>query len=351
MKTSTPLKSEKNKSKAAETSGEKRKAHEMSKSEEEPEVEDDVEDGELTDIHEGHQELLLQLANTRSDIDKDPQGKAISEDLIPILEDWWQNYFPPEKITDILQKVKRPKNASCLIPTMINPDVFRRLPKRVKDADTTLQYIGNVIYKAGGLMVQSWAMLMEAEAGLIPMISGEADPDEDQDSIVALPSGFKLNLTALCKDLSIAVQIMGMAAVQIGQRRSDLKSSLDEQFHPLCDKTHPVHQHLFPTDLQKEIDDISKLNKITKKIVKKKKPGFQKGCADYNQHPYFLGNGFRGNRGYFRAHFAHHTGARFWGRGRRRSFNFNRTYNNNQNAPQRRNNENRSSSEQLSHQK
>ncbi len=154
---------------------------------------------------------------------------------------------------------------------MINLDVFHRLLKCVKDADTTLRYIGNMICKAGGLTVQTWATLMEAEARLIQMVSREIDPDVNQDLIVALPSGFKLNLMTLCKDLSITVQIMGMAAIQISQRcRSDLKSSLDEQFTLLCDKTHPVQQHLFPTDLQKEIDDISKLNKITKKIIKKK---------------------------------------------------------------------------------
>ncbi len=73
----------------------------------------------------------------------------------------------------MLQCAHRPENVPCLIPTIINPDVFRHFPKKVKDSDTMLCYIENVIYKAGDPAVQTWAALVEAEAGLLEMMTGE----------------------------------------------------------------------------------------------------------------------------------------------------------------------------------
>ncbi len=79
-----------------------------------------------------------------------------------------------------------------------------------------------------------------------------------------------------------------------------------------CATKHPVHQHLFPMDLQKETDDISKLNRLTKKIIiKKKKMSFQRSRPEFGQYSSFLGDNYQGGRGFFRACFAHHARPRF----------------------------------------
>ncbi len=74
--------------------------------------------------------------------------------------------MPPEKITETLDQARCPENATCLIPASINPEMFRHMPKYLKDADTGLRYIRNAIYKAGGPAATVWAQLIEAESAL-----------------------------------------------------------------------------------------------------------------------------------------------------------------------------------------
>ncbi len=129
---------------------------------------------------------------------------------------------------------------------------------------------------------------------------------DDEDALLGLPSDLVINIAEMRRALTMILRILGLAAVQIGHGwRSDLKKFLDSEFHPLCDKSHPVKQHLFPDDLQKEIDDISKLNKLAKKVSKKKK--FSSKPNAQNNH--FLGRASYGNNPRF-------FKARFTGQGR-----------------------------------
>ncbi len=180
-------------------------------------------------------------------------------------------------------------------PNKDHAELFQRLPKHLWDTDITLRYISNAIYKAGGSAVHAWSTLIKVEATLLTARK-ESVPEEEQkdligeDVILEIPNGMLLNILDLRKAMSITVKILGLVVVQVGQkRRLDLKALLDKDHHLLCDKTQPVKEFLFPTVLQKEIDNIITINKLAKKVSKKRKQqGKKHFCGTTCQHSNFL---------------------------------------------------------------
>ena len=115
------------------------------------------------------------------------------------------------------------------------------------------------------------------------------------EAVVTVAEDMDLNLSDMKSFLDTTIRLLGMANVQLVQkRRLDLHPSIQPQFKSLCTNAHPFNHLMFGSSVKTSVDDVTKLNKIANTVTstpKSKKQQFK----GYN--PYFAQQCFLGKRG------------------------------------------------------
>ncbi|XP_020902180.1 uncharacterized protein LOC110240703 [Exaiptasia diaphana] len=136
---------------------------------------------------------------------------------------------------DLLNKYQKPKNCGNLISPKVNKAVWLQLKTDTKNGDHAMQ-------KAQKFLIHSTYALLEG----CQKASDDLRTTLHVHALVLLLSGNR--------ELNI-------------RRRELLKPDLNARYAALCNPTTPITSELFGDDVSKEIDDLSKANKLGKKLA------------------------------------------------------------------------------------
>lgn len=209
-------------------------------------VDNYLNDGGSDDKSTGFDALIDEFCIT------DKPGPAIHEKLAAMVKELLVGKLPKTKLEELLGKYPRPENCPLLVSPKVNKAVWNQLRQNTRTSDKAMQ-------KAQQCFIASTCAMIHA---------CEKAKDDIKTSlthalVLALAGNHELNL----------------------RRREQLRPELNSQFASLCNATTPISSELFGDDLSKEIDEVAKANKLSKKILGGKKPN-RKGY-----HPYLTSSG------------------------------------------------------------
>ena len=149
------------------------------------------------------------------------QGPKVTDDLtrdpiLPVLSNildiWFRSIFTNEEIRAKLLLACQPSNATALKPIMINKEVYRPLSRDDKERHRPLKCVANAVCKGSQPLVSAWCALTQAESKI-------QEFEKHQNSVnLPLPDGSVLPVTEIVGWLDLALQLLGIANVQISQK-------------------------------------------------------------------------------------------------------------------------------------
>ena len=196
----------------------------------------------------------------------------IDDDLVKIIDGLINDKLPKAKLDELTDKYARPENCKLLLAPKTNKTVWSQLKDNTKKADTGLQ-------RCQRMFLTSAYAILEC----LKTASGEMKTRLVHALVLTLSGNREINL----------------------KRRELLKPDLNSQYSALCNASTPITTELFGDDVEKEIDAVTKANKLKKKLVPPRK-----SCGS-RFHPYGQGRStdrFGSSRG------------RYGGRGFNKSF-------------------------------
>lgn len=150
-----------------------------------------------------------------------------------------------DKLNSLYDKYRTPENCEFLCVPRLNPPLWNEVPHKARSSDLAMQDVQKAILKTGQVLVSLADNILQAK--------------KRQDT---------LNPQDLLGPLSDALSFVGHAGYQTSlKRRYLLKPGLNKGFQSLCAISTPVTTQLFGDDLSKNVDDISKANKIAIKLT------------------------------------------------------------------------------------
>ena len=160
----------------------------------------------------------------------DKMSAPVDAKLATLIEELIKGNLPKAKLEQLVEKYPRPENCKMLVSQKVNRAIWNQLSPNTKSSDRALQ-------KAQQLFIFSiYATIDELKATLAHSL------------VLALAGNRELNL----------------------RRRESLKLDLNAQFASLCNQTTPIMSELFGDDLAKEIDEVSRANKLSRKLSSKR---------------------------------------------------------------------------------
>ena len=160
--------------------------------------------------------------------------------------------LPKAKLEQLVEKYPRPEYCKLLVSPKVNIAIWNQLSPSAKSSDRALQ-------KAQQLFIFS----IYATINACEKASDELKATLAHSLVLALAGNWELNL----------------------RRRESLKPDLNAQFASLCNQTTPITSELFGDDLGKEIDEVSRANKLSRKLCSKRSSprGYQPYNAQHRQ--------------------------------------------------------------------
>ena len=175
--------------------------------------------------------------------------------------------------------------------------MYTKIGHKGKKYDEKLRYMNNSLLHAAQPTTVVWDKLSSLEAALKKSSDVNA-----KDEAVLLVGDKVFNITELRTQMDLSLKLLGVTNVQLfSHRRFRLKSFLNAQYQDLCQYSQPMDWRMFRPDVKGSIRNITELNKVSKKIVKK----HQRSSRDD-----FLGQGNPSGQG--RSHFYHHNYQAHW---------------------------------------
>ena len=160
----------------------------------------------------------------------DKTSAPVDAKLATLIEELIKGNLPKAKLEQLVKKYPRPENCKMLVSQKVNRAIWNQLSPNTKSSDRALQ-------KAQQLFIFSiYATIDELKATLAHSL------------VLALAGNRELNL----------------------RRRESLKLDLNAQFASLCNQTTPITSELFGDDLAQEIDEVSRANKLSRKLSSKR---------------------------------------------------------------------------------
>lgn len=188
-------------------------------------------------------------------------GPPISEKLAELTNGLLKEGLSKDQISTINQKYLKPKNCPFLEAPKVNNLLWNQLKQEPKNLDTSLQ--------------KGQGFLMSALYAMITVCNDLAQNHNDVKSLTTLTHALVLGLSAN-RQVNLA-------------RRDLLRPHLNKPYQSLCNPSTLITSYLFGDDLNKQVDDLTKANKIGHKI--------QGPSTKPRYHPYGSSSGARG-RGY-----------------------------------------------------
>ena len=196
---------------------------------------------------------------------EDLQCDPIPPLLAETLSVWFRSIFTNEEIRSKLLEARRPSNADALKPILINKEVYKSLSREEKEKDRPLKCIANAVCKGSQSIVLAWSKLLHTETVL-------QDEYKDPGPVhIPLPDGSKFPLTECIQNLDLALQLLGIANVQISQkRRYDLCYKLAISAKDLAGKSQPFTGNMFGDNIKEDHAEAIKNYQLTKSVVRPK---------------------------------------------------------------------------------
>ena len=182
----------------------------------------------------------------------DKTSAPVNAKLATMIEELIKGNLPKAKLEQLVEKYPRPENCKLLVSPKVNRAIWNQLSPSTKSSDRALQ-------KAQQLFIFS----IYATINACEKASDELKASLAHSLVLALAGNRELNL----------------------RRRESLKPDLNAQFASLCNQTTPITSELFGDDLGKEIDEVSRANKVSRKLSSKRSSprGYQPYNAQHRQ--------------------------------------------------------------------
>ena len=91
-----------------------------------------------------------------------------------------------------------------------------------------------------------------------------------EDATCTMPDGSPLNITALLKNVELALKLLGICNVQLVlKRRKDLSYLLAASAKELASPHRPITDHLFGENMAEDHEEVQKAFRLTQKLTRK----------------------------------------------------------------------------------
>ena len=214
---------------------------------------------------------------------KKATSPPISEKLAELTNGLLKEGLSKDQISTINQKYLKPKNCPFLEAPKVNNLLWNQLKQEPKNLDTSLQ--------------KGQGFLMSALYAMITVCNDLAQNHNDVKSLTTLTHALVLGLSAN-RQVNLA-------------RRDLLRPHLNKPYQSLCNPSTPITSYLFGDDLNKQVDDLTKANKIGHQV--------QGLSTKPRYHPYGSSSGTRG-RGYRQNYLGRGRGSNYTPGARKRPF-------------------------------
>ena len=163
---------------------------------------------------------------------------ALQTDLAELVNGLINDKVPKEKLDQLQDKYLRPENCPWLMPPKVNKQIWQQLRQETRNSDSAFQ-------KAQGF-------LMSGIYALLQLCNESKDTPRDT--------------------LIHTVVLLMSANREINLKRRDLlRPDLNKQFGALCNPSTSLSTFLFGDDLNKEVEDLTKANKLSVKVNQKQR--------------------------------------------------------------------------------
>jgi len=179
-------------------------------------------------------------------------GPPIDKVLSNIMQSLVNEKLPKEKLDALQRDYLRPENCPDLVAPKINKQIWQQLKQDTKNRDSSLQKIQ--------------ATLMSSLYAMLQVCNNLASSQQDKENLTSLTHAAILLMSAN-RDFNL-------------KRRELIHRDLNKQYAALCSPTVPVSSFLFGDDLNKEVEDLTKANRLGNKVTPKQRVGpyqFQRG--------------------------------------------------------------------------
>ena len=195
-----------------------------------------ADDGDLPEI--------IELPPSVFDV-SEAQGPKVLEALAKRVNDSFTTKPIGDKLNSLYEKYKTPENCEFLCVPRVNTPLWNELPHKARSNDLGMQEVQKAIVKSGQVLVTMAEHILQVKKQ-----QNTLDPQD------------------LLGPISDALSFIGHAGYQTSlKRRYLLKPELSKGFQSLCASSTPMTAMLFGDDLSKNVDDISKANKIATKLT------------------------------------------------------------------------------------
>ena len=172
-------------------------------------------------------------------------GPDVAEAIAKRINDSVSKKPMEEKLKELKDKYKTPKNCNLLCVPRVNLELWHDLPRSSKTKDLALQEIQKNLVKSTQPLLQMLEMTLKAHKEKKAL-----QPNE------------------IMSFVADAVTFLGHTSYLTSlKRREFLKPDIAQPYQSVCSKSNPMTTYLFGDELPKHIKDIGEVNKIAKKTM------------------------------------------------------------------------------------
>lgn len=163
---------------------------------------------------------------------------AIDANLADIVKSLLTEKLSKDKLTEVQNKYLRPENCTNLVAPKVNKHIWQQLRQETRNSDSAFQ-------KAQSLVLSGLYAILQ----LCNSSSGDQRNVLTHTAVLLLSANRELNL----------------------KRRDLIRPDLNKQYASLCNPSTPVSSFLFGDDLNKEVEELTKSQKLSSKVTPKKR--------------------------------------------------------------------------------
>ena len=183
---------------------------------------------------EEHPSCLKSLVKEFTPVEK--TSGALQSELAELVNGLINDKLPKEKLAQLQEKYLRPENCPFFLPPRINKQLWQQLRQETRNADSALQ-------KTQGLLIAG----LYAVLHVCQELQGKPMDGLIHAVVLLLSANREFNL----------------------KRRELLRADLNKQYVALCNPSTAISTFLFGDDLNKEVEDLTKSNRLSGKVHSK----------------------------------------------------------------------------------
>ena len=146
--------------------------------------------------------------------------------------------LPKEKLNEVQAKYLRPENCTNLVAPKINKQIWQQLRQETRNTDSAF-------HKGQSLLISGLYVVLQ----MCNSSSGEQKNALTHTAVLLLSANRDLNL----------------------KRRDLIRPDLNKQYASLCNPSTTISTFLFGDDLNKEVEELTKSNKLSNKVTPKQR--------------------------------------------------------------------------------